>query len=788
MSKEVLVIDCQVFQTAAWHRGMGKYSLNLLSALFKNPHKNQFSYIKLIFNKNLNLEKQPQATLEKICKGAEFVWLDLAVVEKKKIKDFQAVNKQIIQTYLENTFSDGETINFLLLCLFLGETTCIVFPENVRKLLLFYDLIPFLYADRYKQRIPYDDYLANFTTIYEADKIFTISQTVADDLAIYLGIAGDKLCNINGAAINRSEVKARKPYIDIGERFILMPTGDEIRKNNERAVRGFELFNQKQRKKYKLVLTSFFSPLTETELKSYCEDLVFTGNIPEEELQWLYGNADLLLFATEYEGLGLPVLEAMTVNKKIACSDIPVFKEISKDAFYYFDHLRSSEIASGIKRALIDRNADKKIKNYKTLLNRYTWSNTAGLFFDGLERLLRRKVAAKQAKPRLALFTPHPSGFSAIGKVVAESHAAMNELFDIDYYFDAGLYHREVRPDYLSSIARCYDATEFTARRYTDYDMVIYHIGNSDYHLETIKNALYLPGFIVLHDTFLDGAYERLEIDGYMPASRINLEKALNKLNTTDCSRYLTSLVNAQTGVICHSAYAVSSVEQLISPTSQVEISKLNLPTATPQIRNQKGSHEDLRICFAGIFADVKGLSIIEQLAGMLGDEGQISIFGFDFAQPDSIKRLQELPNVEVIANPSDFEFQTLLSKQDILVNYRLAYRGETSLTTLEAMRFGVVPIVRSIGWYNELPANSVVRLTSKEAVLDKILDLHHNRDQLKKISQAAVNVVAKDFSHTLYAQKLWELVIRPQDSANLAIANALQAGTPLPKLLKILP
>lgn len=784
-SENILIIDGQVFQTPAWHRGMGKYSFNLLDALFKSKQRKNYSKIIILLNENLSLEDDCEKKLKKIATNVEFTYVNLEVSKNKKIVEVQPVNKKILQNYIDANFKDV-TIDFLVLCLFLGETTCIVFPDNVRKLLLFYDLIPFLYSERYINRIPYDDYLANFKAIFEADMLFSISQTVADDLAIYLGVSHKKITNINGAAIDRSQIPSSKLSIDIDKPYILMPSGDELRKNNTRAVKGFEQFNQAHGNKYKLVLTSFFGEQTVKDLHDISENIIFTGNIAEAELQWLYENAELVLFASEYEGLGLPVLEAMTVGKKIACSDIPVFKEISKDAFYYFDQLRPSAIALGIAKALNDSKFEQKQSKYGSLLASYTWENSASHFYEGIQKLPSNTKPNVSIKPRLAIFTPDPSGFSAIGKVVAESHAAMSELFDIDYYFDSGLYHRVVRPDYLSSVANCFPANEFNALKYANYETVIYHIGNSDYHLETIKNALHLPGYAVLHDTFLDGAYERLEIDGYMTPNRIELEKILNKMVKPIRSQYLTTTVNAQIGVIGHSKYTIKAAEQIIS--NDLALKKVELPVGTPMITNRKGNDEKLNICFAGIFADVKGLEIIEQIARSLGsDGGEISIFGFNFAEPDSIERLKELSNVRIIANPTDFEFQTLLAKQDVLVNYRLEYKGETSLTTLEAMRYGVVPIVRDIGWYSELPNESVVKLAAKEQVLETIMELFADREKLNQISKAALHTVRDKFSHEKYAQDIAELIAQElqADKPNNRVANQLKRRSTAAVILK---
>ena len=749
--KNKLFIDGQVFQTDAWNRGMGKYSLGLLSTVHDSLKKN-YSHIYIITNDGLPLKNGVKKSLMSACPSAEIISLSLQRPSSKKtVKNLQPINQDILDEYIDS-HAAGQKVDFLLLCLFLDEA-CAVFPSKTTNYLLFYDLIPYLYHDRYRSRINFSDYLQHFKTIYEADKIFTISQTVSDDMEIYLGINRKRLVNIDGASIDRSKVNAKKPSFDIPEKFILMPSGDELRKNNLRAARGFELFNKTHNDKYKLIVTSRFSDHSRDEMKKYSESIIFTGNIPEEELQWLYENSELVLFASEYEGLGLPILEAMTVKKKITCSNIPVFREISEDALFFFDHLNPDSIANTLDSSLLATDWSAKEVLYKDILAKYSWQKTGEKFIDGIKKISKY---SDNTKERIAILTPHPEGFSAIGKVVAESHEALSELYDIDYYFDYGIYHRPVRPDFLSSLSPCYDATEFNASRYADYDAVVYHIGNSDYHLESIKNALHLPGVIILHDTNLEGAFQSLERSGYITEQRKDLEVQLNKINKSKNSSFLTSVVNNQLGVIAHSKYAARAVSGIL--TSDVNVCSSNLPVSSPILLKSK--NEIFKIGLAGIIADVKGLEVIEQIAS---DDRfvdcEINIFGHNFAKPDVVDQFKKWSNVHVIPNPTDFEFQTKLSSLDALVNYRLEYRGETSLTVLEAMRYGVAAIVRDIGWYSELPDDCVVKVRSIQETIDALSTLKEDKVYLGKVQVNAKRLIEKDFTHTQYASLIRQAI-----------------------------
>lgn len=770
--KGTLLIDGQVFQTPAWHRGMGKYSLSFLESVFPKGVFERYDEVKIILNSNLEADQESIKTVQERTAGAEFIWVDLAVPKPgREISDLRIENKQ----KLASVVGDRTDVDYLILSLFIDEA-CTVFPTNARnKQIIFYDLIPFLYHQRYEKRINFKGYLDHFATIFEADHIFTISQTVANDMEVFLGISRDKLTNINGASINRADLDAKKPNAKIGEKFILMPSGDELRKNNLRAVAGFEEFNAANNNEYKLVLTSFFSDFTTDELNAMSDNLVFTGNIPEAELQWLYANAELVLFASEYEGLGLPILEAMSVDRKIACSDIPVFKEILADTMYFFDHLDSSSIAKTIGIALTSYDDEARKKAYDQVLKKYTWANTAKAYLQSVGTNVKSEPAEIQ-KPKVAVLTPHPSGFSAIGKVVAECHDSFRKHYDVDYYYDYGTFHRSVRPDYLSHVATTFDVTEFNAARYAEYDFVVYHIGNSDYHLETIKAALHLPGYVVLHDTFLGGAFEILANTGYMSEDRLFAEQVLNGQEEHPLSEYLTSISNNQLGILTHSQYAADATQAVT--LNQVPIMVAQLPVTTPNlIEKDKTPH--LQIGLAGIIADVKGIAIVEELAASeLYKNCTINIFGYNFAKPQIVEQFRKWPHVKIHPNPTDFEFQSKLSKLDVLVNYRLEYRGETSLTALEAMRYGVVVVVRGdVGWYSELPDGTVLKATTIDDAVKSVEKAIMSNAEREKISKAAANYTAKYHTHEAYAAAFAEIVEMAKQSELHTIEALIKDG-----------
>jgi glycosyltransferase involved in cell wall biosynthesis len=84
------------------------------------------------------------------------------------------------------------------------------------------------------------------------------------------------------------------------------------------------------------------------------ERIVQLEYVPDDELEALYELAACVALPTRAEGYGLPVLEAMQRGTPVACSDLPVLREIGGDAAAYFDPGDAASAAAAIERVLAD--------------------------------------------------------------------------------------------------------------------------------------------------------------------------------------------------------------------------------------------------------------------------------------------------------------------------------------------------------------------------------------------------------------------------------------------------
>ena len=103
------------------------------------------------------------------------------------------------------------------------------------------------------------------------------------------------------------------------------------------------------------------------------------GFVPDAKLKELYKNSVAFVFPSLSEGFGLPGIEAMEAGTLVLASDIPVFREIYKDAAIYFNPYDFSSIEKSMQSALglSDEERKAKIAYAQNFVKRYSWEKMA---------------------------------------------------------------------------------------------------------------------------------------------------------------------------------------------------------------------------------------------------------------------------------------------------------------------------------------------------------------------------------------------------------------------------
>lgn len=219
----------------------------------------------------------------------------------------------------------------------------------------------------------------------KCDKIITVSKFSLEEIAEVLG--NDVK---NKAHVVYNSVSFNDPLIDdndwlsfcnnnsINSKYILAPGSIEKRKNTINVIKAYQGLPDKYKKKYKLVLYGF-KEWDVSEEKKYIENNHINGiislrYISNEILSQLYSYADIFVFASTYEGFGIPIIEAMYYGTPVITSNITCLPEIAGDAALFVDPYNINDIIEKIKSLIDDPNQAKKliIKGEENI-HRFSW-------------------------------------------------------------------------------------------------------------------------------------------------------------------------------------------------------------------------------------------------------------------------------------------------------------------------------------------------------------------------------------------------------------------------------
>lgn len=537
-----LVLDGQVFQTPAFYRGMGKYSTEFIREIVRsNKKKARFASITVVLSAELTKNGHVKQEEIRAALPGDIIIEQLSLARNEIAPDnIIALNRKIIDDFINSRpdfVRDG--VDFLILSPMQGELSS-VFPTSpsVRNLVLCYDLIPLMFWKIYLQNpITITEYLTKLRELYRADGYVCISKTCANDLALYLGIDPERIVSVNGGAINHSTNEEEVYKTD--KPFVLMPTGNDLRKNNRNAILAFDEYNRKAGGKYQLLVTSFFKDHEIENYRQLCPDVVFTGNVSGGQLSYLYQHASALLFVPHYEGLGLPLLEAMENNCPIVCSDISVFREMTREGVVRCDQNSIQDIARALGEVL-SRDYRPSRDIYSEVLKSYSWARTVSDYLKWLEAMPDdTNNYNRTVKETLGVFGLSPSVDSHDGSLLmAYVHATMARKYHIGYYLSgdtAVSFETSPRMNTISYIseplvdAQTTDRTMFYMEDHVDSAGVMLH-------------ALVKTGTVVLFDASLNSVWECLKSSGVIGDERYDAERALaTKLGLE--SKGLVSLV-----------------------------------------------------------------------------------------------------------------------------------------------------------------------------------------------------------------------------------------------------
>lgn len=238
--------------------------------------------------------------------------------------------------------------------------------------------------------------------VRRARQIITTSQFTAQDIHHTLGVPLDKMKVIYQAPFVETDIRFKTkdlrlslPTYGITKPYILYVGAAYPHKNLERLLQAWKLFEERYGEDYQLVLVGkedyFYKRLLKDykiiRLKDYrvdnvamyqCNNVVYTGFVPDNELVELYESAHLYVFPSLYEGFGLPPLEAMNHGTPVISSSASCMPEILGESVMYFDPQNVEQMAEVMHKVLSNKDIQMELnQNTREHLKLFSWERLA---------------------------------------------------------------------------------------------------------------------------------------------------------------------------------------------------------------------------------------------------------------------------------------------------------------------------------------------------------------------------------------------------------------------------
>lgn len=225
------------------------------------------------------------------------------------------------------------------------------------------------------------------SAIFRSENIISVSKfTKKDILENFKKIRSEKITVTYEACedyciFNPKEEKDVLAKYGIIRPYILYVGNAYPHKNLERLVLAFfEVCKKKT--ELNLVFVGkedyFYEELKRFINEAGIKNIQFADYVPDYDLDTVFRKAELYVWASLYEGFGLPPLEAMAKGTPVVSSDHPCMKEVLGESVYYFNAEKVKEIASAIKKVLGDDDLKNNLiqKGFEQI-KKYDWKKTA---------------------------------------------------------------------------------------------------------------------------------------------------------------------------------------------------------------------------------------------------------------------------------------------------------------------------------------------------------------------------------------------------------------------------
>lgn len=376
----------------------------------------QYGYVKYILNTDPDLKNVKIADIYKGIKKAivHFEYLKKKNKINKESKIIRVFIKTILNLlkFIAKVFNTKQNIDLSAYDIFLTPMNrllpTLISNSNMKKITVLYDTTVLLFPEYFTGAEEGNHYFLDFVkSIDKYDYYFAISEHTKEDFIKYIpDIKSDTITVTYIAAShnfhpeNNPEkiIESRKKYnIPENKKYLFSLCSLEPRKNLIRALKAFiEFINKNNIDDLVYILggsawEGFIEKLNKEipNLNDYKDKIIRAGYIDDEDLPALYSGSEFFIYTSQYEGFGMPPLEAMCCGKAVITSNNSSLPEVVGNAAIMINFDSIEEHVKAYETLYFDKNKANELgEKVLEQAKKFSWENTADIMIRAMKEII----------------------------------------------------------------------------------------------------------------------------------------------------------------------------------------------------------------------------------------------------------------------------------------------------------------------------------------------------------------------------------------------------------------
>ncbi|MFQ5823493.1 MAG: glycosyltransferase family 4 protein [bacterium] len=237
-------------------------------------------------------------------------------------------------------------------------------------------------------------------SMQRANLIFTLSHYSKDTIVEYCEVPEEKVIvtyldahEIFTQPLDEELRKCIQKKYNLPKRYAYYPANSWPHKNHVNLIKALKILHDDYHESINLIFTGS-RQMRYNHIQKYIHELKMDhrvrhlGYVDKNHLPYIYADAVFLVFPSQFEGFGIPLVEAMRVGCPITCSHVTSIPEVAGPAALYFNPNAPEEMADSMAQLIRNPGFRKAlvVKGYNQV-NKFSWSKVAEITINKVTEL-----------------------------------------------------------------------------------------------------------------------------------------------------------------------------------------------------------------------------------------------------------------------------------------------------------------------------------------------------------------------------------------------------------------